>query len=322
MALIQTADDRMSQKDKINIMLASPHGVGKTTLARTLPYAGARTLFIDLEAGMAALRGEAKLSDGTVLPAFAGGSIDVRKEAGKLGVHPWAYTKALACLLGGPDPAASERLDAESGYSAYSKASYGQYVAGIGDPSMFDGYDTIFVDSGSVASRMAWAWCLEQPRAFNKQGKQDTLGAYGLVGDEMIGWATQLQHIPNKSVIVLFALDVIEDKDIPGRISYVVQSVGSRTERELPGIFDNVMTLGAFTSDGTGNVKLDFKKGQHRGLICTSASGFGVPGKDRFGRADPIEAPNLAALMTKLSAPGRKDQIVTASPQTAPTQET
>lgn len=320
---IRTADQRMQETGKLNMMLTAPHGVGKTTLARTLPNAGASTLFIDLEAGMEAVKGDVTLPDGTALPGFAGGDISVRKEAAKHNVHPWVYTKALACLIGGPDPAAKRGIDPETNdfFSPYSADAHAAYSSAIGDPAMFAGFDTIFVDSGSVASRSAWSWSLVQPRAYSqKTGKQDTLGAYGLVADEMIAWATQLQHIPDKSVIVLFALDVVKDKDIPGRVSYGVQCIGGRTERELPGIFDNVMTLGTFKLDQAGNATLDYEKGQHRGLICTSANGYGVPSKDRTGRAAPIEPPNLAALMTKLAGPKRTDQITVTSnisPQTA-----
>lgn len=308
-----TADQRLAAPQKTNILIVGPHGLGKTSLARTLPDAGARCLFIDLEAGTKAIDGDVDLPNGQRLPSFAGAVVDVRAEATKLGVHPWEYARGIACLLCGPDPAASNAPDPDTKrFHPYSRAMFEQYKAGIADPAVFDAYDTVFVDSGSVASKMAWSWSLEQPRAMSqKTGKRDTLGAYGLVGDEMIDWATQLQHIPRKSIIVLFALDAIKDKDIPGRVAYAIQAIGSRTERELPGIFDNVVTYGLFTQDSAGQIKLDYDKGMHRGLICQPANGYGVPAKDRTGRVAAIEPPDLGVLLTKLSAAKRSDQMVT-----------
>ena len=57
-------------------------------------------------------------------------------------------------------------------------------------------YDTVFVDSITVASRMAFQWSQKQPAAFSeKTGKPDNRGAYGLLGQEMIRWITRSQRI-------------------------------------------------------------------------------------------------------------------------------
>lgn len=59
----------------------------------------------------------------------------------------------------------------------------------FGDRSVLDRYQTIFVDSITVAGRLCFQWCKGQPEALSeKTGKPDVRGAYGLHGREMIGW--------------------------------------------------------------------------------------------------------------------------------------
>ena len=292
------ADERLARKPKINIALFGPSGVGKTFQAGTLDPT--RTLFVDLEAGTLTLQ------------SWRGDVLSVREEAAKLGVHPWEFARALACLLCGPDPAASPG-------TAYAADMYEQYKSRIGDPSIFDKYDTIFWDSITVGARHCFSWSQRQPEAFSeKTGKPDTRGAYGLHGREMVNWLTQIQHIPNKSVVVVGILDVIEDKDIPGRVSYEPQIDGSKAGRELPGIFDQVVTLGLFAIDpNTNAATLDMKKGTVRAFVCHQNNGYGVPGKSRAGCLDPLEPPDLGALMRKIATAPRNDAPVLTGPPAA-----
>ncbi|NBV09816.1 MAG: hypothetical protein EBS09_12055, partial [Flavobacteriia bacterium] len=83
------ADDRLKAVPKVNVILLGPSGVGKTTQARTLPPE--ETLFIDLEAGTLAIQD------------WAGDTINILKEATKLNVHPWEFTRALTLFICGPD---------------------------------------------------------------------------------------------------------------------------------------------------------------------------------------------------------------------------
>src|SRR3546814_935099 len=179
---IITAEERLSRKPKINVALFGPSGVGKTFQAQTLDPE--TTLFMDLEAGTLSLQN------------WRGDVIDVRKEAAELGVHPWEFARAMACLLCGPDPAAPPE-------SPYSQAWYDRYREAIAPPETFAQYATLFVDSITVAARMSFAWSKRQPEAYSeKTGKTDNRGDSGLHGQEMGKWLTPLQHIPEKSVVV------------------------------------------------------------------------------------------------------------------------
>jgi hypothetical protein len=282
MIKIVKADARLKSVPKINIALFGPSGVGKTTLARTMNPS--TTLFVDLEAGTLAIQD------------WAGDVLDVRATAQAMGAHPWEIARALALFIGGPDPS-----DAAG---PYSQAMYDTVNANFSKHIDLSKYDAVFVDSITVASRECFKWSQTQPEAHSeKTGKPDTRSAYGLLGREMIRWLTHLQH-STKSVIVVGILD--QEKDDLNRVTYTAQVEGSKTGRELPGIFDQVITLQNMkTEDGT----------QYRGLICQQQNPWGYPAKDRSGRLELIEAPDLGALMKKIREGSRIDtEIVTTLP--------
>lgn len=123
---------------------------------------------------------------------------------------------------------------------------------------------------------------------------------------------TAAQHVTSKNIITVGILDVT--KDDFGRVQYDPQIEGSKAGRELPGIFDQVLTLGLFDVS-SGAPAFDLQKGTQRGFICHQNNGFGVPAKDRSGRLDLIEAPDLGALIRKIQSAPRHDAPVFTAPQ-------
>ncbi len=283
---ITTAEQRLAQPAKTNMVITGASGVGKTTLARTLPAAD--TLFVDLEAGTKAL-------------ADWGGDIfKVRDAATALKVHPWELCRALACVMCGPDPAADP---ADVG-NPYSEVNYNTYCRVLGGPNAFDKYNAVFWDSATVAARYCYSWCGTQPEAISeKTGRPDNRSRYGLHGQELVRWLTTVQHIKDKSTIVAAILN--EEVDDLRRVTYSLQLDGGKVKAELPGIFDNVMTL-ALLPDANG--------AEVRALICTGINPWGYLAKDRSGALDTVEPPDLSHIIRKSSAGTRREALVANVP--------
>lgn len=262
---IISADQRLSEKRCAKVALVGVPGAGKTSQIRTLD--AERTLLVDTEAG-----------DLSILD-WAGDTLRPRT---------WPEFKDLVVFLAGPSPSASPE-------QAFSQAHFDHVCQKYGDPAQLAKYDTYFVDSLTVLSRMCLAWCKTQPAAFSeKTGKPDTRGAYGLLGAELIGALTHLQHARGKHVVFVAILD--ERLDDFNRRIFQLQIDGAKTGLELPGIVDQVVTLAELKAeDGT----------LYRAFVCHTLNPWGYPAKDRSGRLDPIEEPHLGRLMAKVRGPVR-----------------
>lgn len=272
---IISADQRLSEKRCAKVALVGVPGAGKTSQIRTLD--AERTLLVDTEAG-----------DLSILD-WAGDTLRPRT---------WPEFKDLVVFLAGPSPSASPE-------QAFSQAHFDHVCQKYGDPVQLAKYDTYFVDSLTVLSRMCLAWCKTQPAAFSeKTGKPDTRGAYGLLGTEMIGALTHLQHVRDKHVIYVCILE--EKLDDFNRRIYQLQLEGAKTSAELPGVLDEVITLAILKADdGT----------PYRAFVTGADNTWGFPSKDRSGRLDPIEEPHLGKLIAKCL--GRDAVARPAAPSTA-----
>ncbi|QQR68409.1 MAG: ATP-binding protein [Alphaproteobacteria bacterium] len=268
---IISADERLAEKRGIKGCIFGKSGIGKTSLLWTLPPE--KTLFFDLEAGDLAIEG------------WAGDTVRPRT---------WQECRDFAVFIGGPNPALRED-------QPYSQAHYDAVCERFGDPAALNKYDTVFVDSITVAGRLCFQWCKGQPQAFSdKTGKPDTRGAYGLHGQEMIGWLTHLQHTRGKNIWFVGILD--EKLDDFNRRFFQPQIEGSKTELELPGIVDQVITMCELRAPAREGAELKSDDGTpYRAFVCHTLNPLGYPAKDRSGRLDMIEEPHLGRLMAKIA---------------------
>jgi hypothetical protein len=220
-----------------------------------------RTLFVDAEAGDLAV---------------------VNLPVPTIRIDDWPAARDLACRIGGPNKSFPPT-------ASYSQA---HYEAIGGALEHLDRYQTIFVDSITAVSRLSFRWAEQQPEAFSERtGKKDIRGAYGLHGREMILWLNQLQHARDKNVVFVGILERIVDEF--NRSEWQLQMEGSKTGRELPAIVDQIVTM-QFLDFGDSKPPI-------RGFVCTAPNAWAYPAKDRSGRLDQIEQPDLGRLLRKLT---------------------
>jgi hypothetical protein len=273
---IITADERLAEKSGPKILIDGPSGVGKTSLLRTLSKEMlASTLFIDIEAGHIAV------SDVPVA--------SVRPRT-------WDECRDLACALGGFNPALPPT-------AAYSETHYNEVMKNP-ELARLVPFTILFADSLTSAGRLCFTHAEQQPEAFTDRGRKDLRAIYGLHARSLLGWLNQLQHARERTVVLVAVLE--KNTDELNISTWQPQIEGAKTGRELPAIVDEIITM----------QWIDFgDRKPVRAFVCTNPNPWGYPAKDRSGRLEQLEPPNLGALIEKLSGLGQRKPFVVVSPE-------
>ena len=266
---IISAEERLGSDFGAKLMLLGESGIGKTSQLLTLDQE--KTLFVNIEAGDLSVRN------------FKGVTLET---------ETWQDCRDIAVLLGGPNMSiTSENL-------SYGQAHYDNALKRF--PNLKDinsTYDNLFVDSISVASRLCFSWCEQQPDAETKGGVPNTLKIYGKLKTELVQWATHLQHIKNKNVIFVGLLDTYKD-DVTQKDSYQIQMDGSGAKLAIPGIVDEMIS---YVWKPVNNLDPEQPASKQRMFVCHTDNPWDYPCKDRSGLLSQIEEPHLGNLLNKIT---------------------
>lgn len=120
-----------------------------------------------------------------------------------------------------------------------------------------------------------------------KKKTKDPRQAYGEMQTQMADLIRTFRDLPGKHVY--FSAKVEKTQDEMGRILYSPSMPGNKTGQALPYFFDEVLAL-RVEKDADGNTQ--------RALMCDS-DGLWLA-KDRSGKLDAWEAPDLGAVINKI----------------------
>lgn len=168
--------------------------------------------------------------------------------------------------------------------------------------------DMPFIEINSMASLMeAYQWLTESAEAkgfqsvaldsiseiaevvlnHEKKVNKDPRAAYGAMQEQMADMIRAFRDLPGRHVY--FSAKLEKSQDEAGRMLYAPSMPGNKTGQSLPYFFDEVLAL-RVEKDGEGNTQ--------RALMAHSDGLWQA--KDRSGKLDAWEAPDLGALINKI----------------------
>lgn len=120
-----------------------------------------------------------------------------------------------------------------------------------------------------------------------KKASKDPRQAYGAMQEQMTDVIRAFRDLPGRHVYMSAKLEKSQDE--LGRVLYSPSMPGNKSGQALPYFFDEVLAL-RVEKDGDGNT--------HRALMCDSDGLWAA--KDRSGKLDAWEAPDLGAVINKI----------------------
>ena len=120
-----------------------------------------------------------------------------------------------------------------------------------------------------------------------KKATKDPRQAYGAMQEQMADIIRAFRDLPGRHVYMSAKLEKTQDE--MGRVLYAPSMPGNKTGQALPYFFDEVLAL---------RVEKDSENNTQRALMCDS-DGLWLA-KDRSGKLDAWETPDLGAVIAKI----------------------
>lgn len=170
--------------------------------------------------------------------------------------------------------------------------------------------DVPYIEISDMASlREAWEWLTQSAEASEfqsvaldsiseiaevvlnaeKKATKDPRQAYGAMQEQMAEIIRSFRDLPGRHVYMSAKLEKTQDE--MGRVLYSPSMPGNKTSMQLPYFFDEVLAL---------RVERDSEGNSQRALMCDS-DGLWLA-KDRSGKLDAWESPNLGEIIRKIEA--------------------
>ena len=121
-----------------------------------------------------------------------------------------------------------------------------------------------------------------------KKSAKDPRQAYGAMQEQMSEIIRAFRDLPGRHIYMSAKLEKTQDE--MGRVLYAPSMPGNKTGQALPYFFDEVLAL---------RVEKDADGATQRALMC-DGDGLWLA-KDRSGKLDAWEAPDLGAIIAKIS---------------------
>ena len=145
-----------------------------------------------------------------------------------------------------------------------------------------NGFESVALDSISEIAEVILS--------SEKKNNKDPRAAYGAMQDKMSEIIRAFRDIPDRHIY--FTAKAEKATDETGKILYSPSMPGNKTGQSLPYFFDLVMAL---------RVEMNDEGASQRALMCDSDSSWLA--KDRSGKLDKWEAPNLGEIIAKIGGP-------------------
>jgi hypothetical protein len=120
-----------------------------------------------------------------------------------------------------------------------------------------------------------------------KKATKDPRQAYGAMQEQMADIIRAFRDLPGRHVYMSAKLEKTQDE--MGRVLYAPSMPGNKTGQSLPYFFDEVLAL---------RVERDAEGTAQRALMCDSDGLWQA--KDRSGKLEAWEAPDLGAIIAKI----------------------
>jgi phage nucleotide-binding protein len=144
-----------------------------------------------------------------------------------------------------------------------------------------NGFESVVLDSISEIAEVVLN--------FEKKMTKDPRQAYGAMQDQMADIIRAFRDLPCRHVYMSAKLEKTQDET--GRVLYAPSMPGNKTSQALPYFFDEVLAL---------RVEKDSEGVTQRALMCDS-DGLWLA-KDRSGKLEAWEAPDLGAIIAKIGS--------------------